>query len=246
MVSIDIEKAVSQPPMVTGRSKEVFRLGPDLCLVRLIPSLTSFTYGRDELVAGTEKLRLDFYELAARRLEANGVETVFRERVSDDMYVARLCPSPPFEVIVKNLATGSTIRKYPGLFEEGHRFHTPVVKFDYRTDPEDQPIAEDYVRECGFDPAALKTKILLINQILRDWLQPNDLWDFCVVFGRREDGAYVVQSEVSPDCMRLRSPDGEALDKDLFRQGRSHEEIIQIWSRLNRMLAASPQGLPAS
>ncbi len=236
MISVDIRETVKQAPIAKGRSKEVFQLGPELCLVRLIPSLTSFTYTRDELVPGTEKLRLDFYEMAAGRLEAAGVPTVFRERVSDDMYVARLCPSPPFEVIVKNLATGSTLRKYPGLFEEGHRFQQPVVKFDYRTDPEDQPIAEDYIRECGFDPEALKQGILQVNQVLRDWLAPNDLWDFCVIFGRDSAGTYLVQSEVSPDCMRLRSPDGEPLDKDLFRQGRSHEDILAQWSRLNQSL----------
>jgi phosphoribosylaminoimidazole-succinocarboxamide synthase len=240
MISIDIREAVRQAPIAKGRSKEVFQFGPELCLVRLIPSLTSFTYARDELVPGTEKLRLDFYEMAAQRLEATGVPTVFRERVSDDMYVAQLCPSPPFEVIVKNVATGSTLRKYPGLFEEGHRFEQPIVKFDYRVDPEDQPIAEDYIRESGFDPAVLKQCILEVNRVLRDWLAPNDLWDFCVIFARDRDGTYLVQSEVSPDCMRLRSPDGDPLDKDLFRKGCSHEDILAVWSRLNGSLMSVP------
>src|SRR5579862_2266965 len=135
-----------------GNSKRIFSSGDGLCVVELIPSLSSFTYSRYEDVEGTEVLRLDFYEMAAARLAEAGIHTAFRERVAPNAYLADLCSESPFEVIVKNVAQGSTTRKYPGLFEDGMRLPFPVVKFDYRTSPEDQPIAEDYVRAYGGDP----------------------------------------------------------------------------------------------
>ncbi|MDQ5821775.1 MAG: SAICAR synthetase [Actinomycetota bacterium] len=235
---LDIRAAVGRGPTIVGRSKELYPLGERHCLVRLIPSLTSFTHARDELVPGTDKLRLDFYELAAAQLRSAGIPVAFVRRVDETSYVAEFCPHPPFEVIVKNAAYGSTLRKYPGLFPPGHRFERPVVKFDYRTEPEDEPIAEDYIRELGYDPQRMKEIALATNEVLREWLAPRDLIDFCVVIGRSADGTYVAVSEVSPDAMRLRAPDGSALDKDLFRNGATADEILTAWGAVSADLRA--------
>jgi phosphoribosylaminoimidazole-succinocarboxamide synthase len=227
-----ISQAEAGDPIAKGRSKVVYPLPAGRCFVRLLPSLTSFTYHREEMVAGTDRLRLDFFERAAVVLARNDLPTVFERRVDDTGYIARYVPYSPFEVIVKNVATGSTVRKYPGLFREGHRFATPVVKLDYRTEPEDQPIAEDYLRECGYDVPRIKALALQTNEALRSWLAPNDLWDFCLLVGVGPDGRYWINSEISPDCMRLRAPDGASLDKDLFRNGADGSEILRTWGDL--------------
>jgi phosphoribosylaminoimidazole-succinocarboxamide synthase len=228
----DLERLLAGKAVVEGLSKRLFEWDRDRYLVQLIPSLSSFTHGRHEMVPGTEILRLDFYELAASLLGRAGVSTAFERRVAPDCYIARRCNSPPFETIVKNVATGSTTRKYPGLFDEGFRFEPPVVKFDYRIDPEDQPIADDYVAAAGFSPNILKTIALETNALLREWLAPADLRDFCLIIGRDKAGRYVIISEISPDCMRLVSSDGRSLDKDLFRFGATHDEIRTIWRGL--------------
>ena len=212
-------------PDVTGRSKQLWLLPDGQCMVRLIPSLRSFTYDRDELVDGTAPLRLDFYERAAEKMRAAGVPCAFRERVGSDSYLADYHPAPPFEVIVKNVANGSTTRKYPGLFPDGEPLPRPVVKFDYRTEPEDQPIGEDYLRVLGLPVEQMRAYALAVNDVLRSWLDPLQVWDFCVIFGVGEDGLSLI-SEVSQDCMRLRDVDGAPVDKDLFRQGASAEEIV--------------------
>ncbi|MDP9164564.1 MAG: SAICAR synthetase [Actinomycetota bacterium] len=212
----------------------------DTCLVDLVPSLSSFTFQRHELVEGTAELRLDFYEMAARRLAAGGVPTVFLERVGPCSYLARHCPGPPFEVVVKNRATGNSLNKYPGLFAEGQRFDPPVVKFDYRVDPDDMPIGDDYVRAAGGDVDSWRALALATNEILRAWLEPLELWDFCIIIGEGSDGRSALNSEVSPDCMRLRSPAGAAIDKDLFRRGASAEEICRAWAGLVTRLRSTP------
>jgi len=107
-----------------------------------------------------------------------------------------------------------------------------VVKFDYRIDPEDQPIATDYVREWGADPDACRIIALAANAALRAWLAPLILIDICFVLGKHPDGHLCITSEISPDCMRLTSPDGESLDKDLFRRGLPAVQIIDTWTGL--------------
>ncbi|WP_318205011.1 phosphoribosylaminoimidazolesuccinocarboxamide synthase [Streptomyces sp. SCL15-4] len=223
--------AQTRPPDITGRSKQLWLLPDDLCLVRLVPSLRSFTYARDEMVDETGPLRLDFYERAAARLTEAGVRCAFRGRVSATMYLAEYRPAPPFEVIVKNVATGSTTRKYPGLFPDGQPLPRPVVKFDYRVDPEDQPIGEDYLRALGLPVGAMRDQALVVNDVLRDWLAPLEVWDFCLIFGTGADGGLWLISEVSQDCMRLRHADGSPLDKDLFRDGVPGAEIVHQWKR---------------
>ncbi|MER6831572.1 phosphoribosylaminoimidazolesuccinocarboxamide synthase [Streptosporangium sp. NPDC000563] len=219
-------------PDIVGRSKRLWRLPEGRCLVQIVPSLRSFTYQRDEMVERTGPLRLAFYEKAAARIEAAGVACAFRERVGPDSYLADYCPAPPFEVIVKNRATGSTTRKYPGLFEDGAPLPRPVVKFDYRVDPEDQPIGEDYLRVLGLPVEEMRERALAVNETLRSWLHPVDLWDMCLIFGVTAEGGLTVISEISQDCMRLRHEDGSPLDKDLFRDGVDADEIVNQWSRI--------------
>ncbi len=222
----------SRRPDIEGRSKKLWLLPRGRCLVEIIPTLRSFTYKRDEIVTDTGPLRLDFYERAAARMAKDGLRTAFSRRLSPTCYLADYHPGPPFEVIVKNRAVGSTLVKYPGLFEENQVLPTPVVKFDYRTDPEDQPIGEGYLRALNLPVEELSRLALAVNDSLISWLNPIEVWDFCLIFGIREDGEPVIISEISQDCMRLRHPDGSSLDKDLFRRGADHSEITSAWKKL--------------
>ncbi len=238
-LTVRIANAKAGQPVKLGRSKAVYDIGDGLCYVELIPSLHSFTFSRNENVEGTDALRLDFYEMAAARLSAAGIHHAFVSRASSTAYVALFCTEVPYEVIVKNVATGSTIRKYPGLFPEGHRFSSPIIKFDYRTDPEDQCLAEDYLTELGVNVSEVRDIALRTNVTLREWLKPLDLWDFCIVIGSDRGGRPCVISEISPDAMRLRKADGTPVDKDLFRRGASADQIIESWSTLIAQLRNS-------
>jgi phosphoribosylaminoimidazole-succinocarboxamide synthase len=222
----------ARDPDIEGRSKQLWLLDDGTCLVRMLPTVRSFTYQRDEIIEETEIMRLDFYERAAAKLSDFGLPHAFVRRLDAVTYLAEYCPGPPFEVIVKNYAVGSTIRKYPGLFTEGERFSRPVVKFDYRTDPEDQPIGEDYLRLLGVPVDEFARLAREVNLVLAHWLAPIQLWDLCLIFGTRAAGTPVVTSEISLDCMRLRSADGASFDKDLFRAGRSAGEITGAWREL--------------
>jgi phosphoribosylaminoimidazole-succinocarboxamide synthase len=78
---------------------------------------------------------------------------------------------------------------------------------------------------------------LRVNASLQEWLRPRVLVDFCIIFGRDQQGHEVINSEISPDCMRLQTLDGQSQDKDLFRHGESAEKIVQVWHALVEGLA---------
>lgn len=113
-----------------------------------------------------------------------------------------------------------------------------MVKFDFRIDPEDQPIGEDYLWAYGVDVEEFRHTARQCNDCLRKWLEPLDLWDFCLIIGPGPEGNLIINSEISPDCMRLRDRQGNSLDKDLFRQGAGHEHIVSVWSGLVGRLPA--------
>lgn len=215
-----------------GRSKRLTMIDDRTCRITLLPTLDSFTFDRHEVVTGTAELRLDFHQRAVSVVEAAGLRTCWLDRVDVTTYRAVYCTTMPFEVIVKRFACGSTQRKYPGLFADMTRFDPPVVKFDYRTEPEDQPVAEDYLRAAGHDPGLMKCQALRAHAALSDWLAPLLLVDICFIFGYGPEGELTLISEISPDCMRLRDGDGRSYDKDLFRRGASSEEIRGRWGAL--------------
>lgn len=71
------------------------------------------------------------------------------------------------------------------------------------------------------------------NDALRTWLSPSlVLLDFCIILGHRRNGELCVTSEISPDSMRIRTRDSRSMDKDLFRRGKTAEQIIVSWTKL--------------
>lgn len=84
----------------------------------------------------------------------------------------------------------------------------------------------------------LKTNALKTNQALVQWLGSFDieLIDFCLIFGLDASANLIITSEVSPDGMRMKQYGRDSLDKDLFRTGKTHEEILDRWAHLNCLI----------
>jgi phosphoribosylaminoimidazole-succinocarboxamide synthase len=59
-----------------------------------------------------------------------------------------------------------------------------------------------------------------------------ELVDICFMIDQKGD---MIFSEVSQDCMRVRSAEG-SLDKDIWRHGGSSELVLQKWKRFNELI----------
>ena len=134
---------------------------------------------------------------------------------------------------MKNFAIGSTIRNYPGLFAEFQKLEPPVIKFDYRTEPEDIPIAEDYIDRKGYDVQKFKALALELNRLLICLFAPYVLIDICFIFGVDDTGDLVVISEISPDCMRIKDKNDVSFDKDIFRNSADYSLLKERWKQIS-------------
>jgi phosphoribosylaminoimidazole-succinocarboxamide synthase len=252
------------PLEVEGESKEIRRWTDKVVLVRMKPTVYSYTYNRYGEVAGTDAIRLSFTSEIFRRMRGvvrEGVElkTCFlAEIVRPDggFLVERLVETCNLEVRVKRYHIGSPVKRY--LYTEDHpsteadgpirkwtRFSKPVVCFDWRhplMDKEkkrlaDEPLSDDYA-------GLWITNVPLAKQLAKNaflWLENEfaavemRLVDICFFIDRHGSMIY---GEVSPDCMRvrrdLRDPAlADAADKDLWRQGKSPEEVREGYAELN-------------
>ncbi|MBE6508505.1 MAG: phosphoribosylaminoimidazolesuccinocarboxamide synthase [Methanobrevibacter sp.] len=174
-------------------------------------------------------------------LEENGIETQFVDLPEPNVMIAKKLEMIPIEVIIRNIATGSLIRKYP--IADGTRLEPPIVEMDYKDDEYHDPMLNDsIIKALGIatqeEIDILTEKALKINEILRKFLKESGiiLVDFKIEFGKDKDGNILLGDEISPDGCRLWDSETlDMLDKELFRKGKDNEVMdayIEVYNRI--------------
>ncbi|NPA53379.1 MAG: phosphoribosylaminoimidazolesuccinocarboxamide synthase, partial [Aquificae bacterium] len=128
----------------------------------------------------------------------------------------------PVEVVVRNLAAGSIVKRL-GIPEKTE-FNPPLVEFYLKNDELHDPIiCEQHIYAMNLatpeEVQKMKELALKVNDILREFMKEQGiiLVDFKLEFGRK-DGEIVLADEISPDTCRFwDAKTGESLDKDRFR-----------------------------
>jgi phosphoribosylaminoimidazole-succinocarboxamide synthase len=151
----------------------------------------------------------------------------------------------PLEVIVRNIAAGSLVRKYP--FREGEPLDPPVIIIDYKSDALHDPMLNDdlifALRLAAPEELDLiKATALAINEMLREYLDTRGitLVDFKLEFGR-DNGDIVVGDEISMDSMRLWDKEtGASLDKDVYRFSKG--DVMETYAAVARRILPLPRG----
>ena len=174
-------------------------------------------------------------------LDENGVETQFIDLPEPNVMIAKKLEMIPVEVIVRNIATGSLVRKYP--IADGTRLEPPVVQMDFKDDEYHDPMLNDsLIRALGIatqeEIDILTEKALQINEILTKFFADAGiiLVDYKVEFGKDKDGNILLGDEISPDSCRLWDSETlDMLDKELFRKGKDDEVMdayIEVYNRV--------------
>jgi non-canonical purine NTP pyrophosphatase (RdgB/HAM1 family) len=181
----------------------------------------------------------------------------------------RLLRAPPIEVILKCHHTGTSKHRYLGMSGQAVRASHPLfaglaieadgaypltlVRFDWRNPllgldgrrvqdeilPE--PIADHFI-----DVARARVTALRVHAALQDFLAPRDIviCDLCLFIS--EDGG-TVYGEITQDCGRYRHYELGHLDKDVWRAGGSHAQVLDKWrllaEHLERPAPEEEQGL---
>jgi phosphoribosylaminoimidazole-succinocarboxamide synthase len=174
-----------------------------------------------------------------KELADAGIPSHFIQQINDREMLARRVNIILLEVVVRNRATGSIIKRL--RLEEGMLIDPPLVEFFYKDDSLGDPlITEDHIRLLKLatpsQVAELRNQALKINEVLLPFFQKRGmlLVDFKLEFGLW-NGQIILADEISPDTCRFWDiQTGERMDKDRFRKdlGRIEETYQEVLKRV--------------
>ena len=223
-----------------GKAKKVFATDdPDLCVVSYKDDATSFNGKKKGTIVGKGVVNNRVINFIFKILEENGIHTHYVEELNDRDTVVKKVEIVPLEVIVRNRAAGSFSKKY-GV-PEGSDLASPILEFDYKSDPLDDPLVNNYhILALGLatqeEIDTIASMALKIDQLMIDFFKKCnvELVDFKLEFGRFH-GEIVLADEISPDTCRFWDLDThEKLDKDRFRRdmGGVEEAYAEMMKRI--------------
>ena len=226
----------------SGKVKSVFTTdNEDQVIIEFRDDMTAGDGARKEVMNDKGAYNAVISSKIFKVLEENGIETQFIDLPEPNVMIAKKLDMIPIEVIVRNIATGSLVRKYP--IADGTRLEPPIVQMDFKDDEYHDPMLNDsLIKALGIatqDEIDLITeKALKINEVLKEFFADAGiiLVDYKVEFGKDKDGNILLGDEISPDSCRLWDSETlDMLDKELFRKGKDDEVMdayIEVYNRI--------------
>lgn len=173
-------------------------------------------------------------------LESYHIPTHFVRTLTDNSMVIKKLTIIPLEVVVRNVATGSYVKRF-GV-KEGKTFEKPLIEFFLKDDAKHDPfITKDEILASALvtpdELRLLERYAHKINAVLKSFFMRRSitLVDFKLEFGRNKNGKLILGDEISPDTCRFWDVEsGEKMDKDRFRHdlGKVEEAYQEIFQRV--------------
>lgn len=209
--------------LYSGKAKTVYATtDPKRYIVKFRDDVTAGDGAKKANMKGKGYYNAQISAKLFKLLADNGISTHYIKMVSEDEMLVHACDMVKIEVIPRNYAAGSIVRKYG--FKEGQMFDPTLIVMDYKNDAAHDPMLNDDIAiALGIASDKELRKIrkisLRVNEILQQFFDERGLLlpDFKLEFGK-VDKKIVVADEISPDTMRLWKKDTrQSLDKDVFR-----------------------------
>jgi phosphoribosylaminoimidazole-succinocarboxamide synthase len=224
-----------------GKAKDIYETSqPQMVIVKF----------RDDITAGDGKKKevmekKGYYNslISAKLfllLEDAGIKTQYLDLLEPGYMLCHQLEMIPLEVITRNLATGSLIRRFP--FHEGQTFDPPLIQMDYKNDEYHDPMLNDDITlALGLatkeELQEIREITVQINQVLKDFLESKGLLfpDFKIEYGWDNRKNLVLGDEISPDTCRFWDRETcDILDKDLFRMG--EQGVIKAYQKVTNII----------
>ena len=206
----------------SGKVKSVFTTeNDDEVIIEFRDDMTAGDGARKEVMSKKGAYNAIISAKIFKVLEENGIETQFIDLPEENVMLAKKLEMIPIEVIVRNIATGSLVRKYP--IDDGTKLDPPIVQMDFKDDEYHDPMLNDsIIKALGIatqeEVDILTEKALKINDVLTKFFKDVGiiLVDYKVEFGKDKDGNILLGDEISPDGCRLWDSETlDMLDKDM-------------------------------
>lgn len=222
-----------------GKAKIIYEGGPEEVLIYFKDDTTAGNGEKKASIAGKGVLNNQISTILLRYLEEHGIQTHLLESVDDRTMRCRKTRVLPLEVIVRNYAAGSMVRRL-GM-KRGEAFAHPLVEFSYKNDALGDPlINDDHAIALGIatgeELRQIRSEALLINSLLSTRFTSIGitLVDFKIEFGKTSDDQLLLVDEISGDTCRLWNADQLSFDKDLFREDSG--DLIAGYETIHRLL----------
>lgn len=164
------------------------------------------------------------------------IEHHYIEQLSDMSQLIQALDMIPLEVVVRNYAAGSFVKRLG--WQEKAPLPFPIVEFYYKNDDLGDPFINDE-QACLLanvtmeEIEMMKQSVLQLNQALVTIFDQCQLTlaDFKVEYGKNIAGEIVLGDEISPDTCRLWDKEtGYSFDKDGYRK--SSINIVPIYTEV--------------
>lgn len=240
-----------------GKTKIIFELAGTNGQVVKIESKPDITAGdgiKRDRIKGKDILANNTTCNVFELLERKGIDTHFIQKLSENSFLAYGCHMIPVEVVIRRIATGSYLKRHPEV-KNGTVFKELVVEFFYKDDKMHDPImildgeriflheakklieASSFIKEY-YNPLILRLagdmreKAKEVFLVLEEAFKKLGviLWDLKIEFGlTKTEGKLVVADVIDNDSWRIRDEKGNQLDKQVYRDGGSLEEVKNLY-----------------
>lgn len=226
-----------------GKAKRVFSTDEDhVFRIEYKDEVTAGNGAKKDKMAGKGRLNNLITSYFFERLAQEGLESHFIKKLSDTEQLVKEVTIIPLEVVVRNYAAGSIVKRLG--FDKGEAFASPLVEFYYKEDALNDPIiTDDHVKLLGIaddnDISELKRQALIVNDMLVKIMEEMNLQliDFKIEFGKDQDGNIMLADEISPDTCRIWDKDTkENFDKDVYREDTG--SLIDTYTKFYNKLEA--------
>ncbi|CAJ1060008.1 uncharacterized protein LOC109991474 [Xyrichtys novacula] len=212
-----------------GKTKQIFELvdEPGLVLVQSKDQITAGNAVRKDQMEGKAAIANKTTSCVFKLLQDSGIKTAFVKQHSDTAFIAAHCEMIPIEWVCRRVATGSFLKRNPGV-KEGYRFSPLKMEMFFKDDANNDPQwSEEQLLEAKFTLAGLtigqcevdimnRSTVAIFEILEKAWATQNcTLVDMKIEFGVNVKTQEIVLADViDNDSWRLWPAGDRSQQKD--------------------------------
>lgn len=225
-----------------GKSKRVYARDEDTLIIEFKDDVTAADGAIKAVALGKGVLTARVSAHLFKLLDKAGIKTHLIDYDGYRKMFVRRLEIIPVEVIVRNYAYGSLLKRMP-LYKPLQKLEPPLIEFHYKDDDLHDPLVleEDLIRTQVLDFNILgyiKRTSLKINEILLSFFSSKNLKfvDIKLEFGISKSKDIVLADEISGDTFRVLDENNNHLDKEIFRRTKDVGLLLKAYLRLAKII----------